>query len=288
MKRVLILGSDGMLGQELVKTFSGHDDYKVCAWNRTILDLTNEVDAKRKILTASPDIIINTVSYNKVDKCEEVLDEYEHAVRVNTLDPANLAQISNEIGSIIVHYSTDYVFGGNPSKENGYTEGSLPYPVNKYGTTKLNGENKIRKVLGKHYIIRLSRMFGYPGSSENSKKSFFEIMIGLGKTTDTVKVVNEEISCFTYSLDLATETKRILDSNEPFGTYHITNGDPCTWYDATCFLYKMLGIGAKIVPISSEGLKRPAKRPCNSTLINTKTKMLRSWKKALADYLESK
>ena len=142
------------------------------------------------------------------------------------------------------------------------------------------------------YIIRLSKLFGKPAKSEGAKKSFFDIMLKLGKNPPaggkSVKGVDEEISCFTYAPDLAKKTKEILDSKKPFGIYHIVNNGPCTWYEAVVELYDQAKIKTKVLSVSSsEFPPRPAKRPAISVLINTELNPLRNWKEALKDYLKS-
>jgi dTDP-4-dehydrorhamnose reductase len=306
MHKILIIGAKGMLGQELVKTFRSDKNYKVIAWDKEDLDITNEVAASKKIKVINPKIIINAAAYNAVDKCEEP-KEYKIARKINGLAPGYLAKIAKKIGATLIHYSTDYVFDGLPKIEEpkgcthschscglhrsfkpeiGFKEDAKPKPISQYGKTKLLGEKEVQKNTKKFYIIRPSKLFGQPAIAEKAKRSFFDMALELGKKQKSVNMVDGEMSCFTYAPDLARKTKEIIDSKKPFGIYHITNSGACTWHEAALELYKLKKIKTKIIPINSKELKRPAKRPANSVLLNTKLNPLRNWKEALREYLK--
>lgn len=303
---VLITGARGMLGQELVSVFKKDKDYDVTAWDREEIDITSQKKLDQEILKLKPNIIINAVGYNAVDKCEESKKEFELAKKVNGQAPGYLAKIAKKIGAVLVHYSSDYVFDGRPDipepvgcsgscsgcglhkdfkPEIGFDEKAKPRPINNYGRSKLMGEKAIMKDTKEYYLIRTSKIFGKPAQSEGAKRSFFDVMLEVGKKNEEVSGVDEETSCFTYAPDLAKKTKEIIEAKKDFGIYHITNSDACTWYEAILELYEQLKLKTRVVPISGEELPRPAKRPFISTLINTKINPLRSYKKALKEYL---
>ncbi len=310
MKKILIIGAKGMLGQELVKIFKSDKGYKVIAWDKEDLDITNESAVHKKIKVISPEIIINSAAYTAVDKCEEGKKEFTLAKKINGLAPGYLAKIAKKIGATLVHYSTDYVFSGeDPEIEEpkgcahscqscmlhrgfqpkvGYFETSQPKPINKYGKTKLLGEEEAKKNTKKYYIIRTSKIFGKPAKAEGAKRSFFDVILELGKKEKSVKVIDSETSSFTYAPDLARKTKEIIDSKKTFGIYHVVNSGACTWYEAALELYKQKKIKTKVIPIDSSALKRKAKRPEFSVLLNSKLNPLRDWKEALKDYLKNK
>jgi len=307
MKKILIIGAKGMLGQELVKTFKKDSDYKVIGWDREDIDIAKEKEVSKKIGVIKPAIIINAAAYNAVDKCEEK-KEYELAKKINGLAPGYLAKTAKKLKATLVHYSTDYVFNGEPeiaepagcshscatcalhgefAPQIGFKEDDKPEPINKYGATKLMGEEEIQKNMKNYYLIRTSKLFGESALSEGAKKSFFDVMLELGRTNKKeVKAVDEETGCFTYAPDLARKTKEIVDSKKPFGIYHVTNGGPCTWYEAAVELYKQAGIKTKVTPVDSSAFPRPAKRPFYSVLINIKLNPMRDYKEALKEYLK--
>lgn len=305
--KILIIGSKGMLGQELVKTFRNDAKYRVVAWDREDIDIANEVEVNKKISIIKPAVIINAAAYNAVDKCEENKKELELAKKINGLAPGYLAAAAKRNKAVLVHYSTDYVFKGQPEiaeptgcthvcatcslhegnqPQIGFCEDDLPDPINKYAETKLLGEKEVQKNLKNYYIIRLSWLFGNPATSPTAKRSFFDVMMELGKKNKEIKAVDDETGQFTYAPDLAKKTKEIIDSKKPFGIYHVTNSDPCSWYEAAVELYKQAGIKTKVIPVTGDAFPRPAKRPFYSVLVNTKLNPMRSYKEALGEYLK--
>jgi len=184
MKEVLIIGSKGMLGQELVKVFSANKDYETIDWDFCNIDITDQAQVKEKILALSPQIIINAAAYNTVDKAEEPT-EFELAKKINGLAPGYLAQVAKKLGAIFVHYSTDYVFDGQ--RAGGYLEDDKPSPLSNYGRSKLLGEQEVARVGGQYYIVRLQKLFGCLAQSASAKKSFFEIMLELAQTKKSWK-----------------------------------------------------------------------------------------------------
>ena len=307
MQKILIIGNKGMLGQELVNVFKKDKDYKVIAWDREDIDIAKEKEVSKKIGFTKPNIIINAAAYNAVDKCEESKKEHEIALEINGKAPGYLAKSAKKNKAVLVHYSTDYVFDGEPEipepagcshscascslhqgfqPEVGFDEMAKPSPISNYGKSKLMGEKEVAKNTKSYYIIRLSKLFGKPAIGEGAKRSFFDVMLEAGKKNKEVKAVDEETSCFTYAPDLAKKTKEIIDAKKPFGIYHIVNSNPCTWYEAVVELYRQVKMKTKIIPVSGLEFPRPAKRPFYSVLVNTKLNPMRSWKEALKEYLK--
>jgi len=319
--KILIIGVKGMLGQELEKVFKKDADFEVTAWDKDDIDIANEKTSRAKINKLKPEIIINSAAYNAVDEAEGQVG-FELAKKINGKAPGYLAKTAKKIGAILVHYSTDYVFDGQPEMPEpsgcthncgtcglhegfvpkiGFNENAKPNPISNYGKSKLMGEKEVQKNTKKYYILRLSKLFGQPANSKDAKKSFFDVMLELGRKKEAcpvksakggaelfngVRVVDEETSCFTYAPDLAQKTKEIIESKKPFGIYHVVNSDPCTWYEAVLELYHQAKIKTKVIPVSSDEFPRPAKRPYYSVLINTKLNPMRSYKEALREYLK--
>lgn len=283
LERILIIGSRGNLGQELVKVFDASQNWEVFAYDRPEIDITSEKSLREKIEAVEPNVVINASGYNAVDKCETDEVEYELAKKINGYGPGVLAKICKEKNIPIVHYVSDYIFDGEKGE---YTEDDKPNPISNYGRSKLLGEEEVRKNTDKYYLIRTSKLFGKPGTSEMSKRSFFDTMIALAKDSSILKVVNEEKSCFTYTPDLALETKKMIEEKIPFGIYHVVNEGACTWYEAALELFKLAKMEVEVIPVSSAEFPRPAKRPKSSVLLNTKLKPLRDYKDALKEYLK--
>ena len=307
MSRILLLGSTGRLGRVLLGRLL-EAGYEVEAPNRRDLDLMRPDRIADFALSLKPNIIINAAAYNNVDEAEKSQTGFELAKKINGKAPGYLAKVAKKIGATLVHFSTDYVFDGSPEMPEptgcshncnscglhegyvpqiGFDEKAKPNPINNYGKSKLMGEQEVQKNIKKYYLIRLSKLFGKPATSEEAKKSFFALMLELGKKNKEIKSVDEETACFTYAPDLAKKTKEILDAKKAFGIYHVTNADPCTWYEAVLELYRQAKIKTKVIPVLGEEFPRPAKRPYYSVLLNTKLNPMRSYKEALSEFLKS-
>ncbi len=282
-KRIIIIGSHGMLGQDLVKVFEKDINWEVFAYDRGEIDITSEESLRKKIDEIEPSVVVNATGYNAVDKCESDEIEYELAKKINGYGPGILAKICKEKDIPVVHYISDYIFDGEKGE---YSEDDKPNPISNYGRSKLLGEEEIKKNTDKYYLIRTSKLFGSAGKSSMSKRSFFDTMIHFSKDNSIMKLVDEEKSCFTYTPDLAEETKKMIEEPVPFGIYHVINEGPCTWYEAACELFKLAKIEVEVIPVPSSEFPRPAKRPRSSVLVNTKLKPLRNYKDALQEYLD--
>jgi dTDP-4-dehydrorhamnose reductase len=303
-KRVLILGSLGMLGQELVRAFSDGDKYEVTAWDREDIDITDFPLAEAKISALKPAMVINAVAYNAVDKCETDDEEYKKALLLNREVPKFLAQLSKKLGYILIHYSTDYVFdgaleankaesgccgggccGAGSTNQVGYNEEALPNPLSRYGESKYAGERAVREEASDYYLIRLTKLFGRPGKSPEAKRSFFAVMLEQAQTKTEVQAVDDEKSCFTYAPDLAEATKELIESESDWGTYHLVNEGGATWYEAVQELYAFADKDMVVQPVTSETFPRPARRPSCSVLLNTKRPKLRHYTEALEEFV---
>ena len=280
--KVLVLGAKGMLGQEIVNVYSDHE---VLAWDRDDCDVTKFDEAAQKILEAKPDLIFNCVAYNNVDGAEDRGDGEGLAVALNAYVPEHLAMTARDLGVPFVHFSTDYVFGGEESPE-GFTESAEPNPINVYGQTKLDGERAVlREYADGSYISRLSRLFGKKASSAQAKESCVGVMLRLAGGKDHLDLVNEEVTCPTYAVDLAQRARYIVE-NKPADLYHAVNTGGCTWHELAMEAFKLRGVEIDVAAVSGDKFPRPAKRPAHSILLNTKVvPPMRSWQEALAEYL---
>ncbi len=275
MKKVLILGSKGMLGAELMRVFGN----ETVGWDRSDVDVAQVESLKLKVESLRPEIIINCVAYNDVDGAEENAGT---AFKLNAEVPKNLASICNDLNISLIHFSTNYVFDGQQGE---YKEEDEPSPLSVYAKSKHQGEQEIIKHCQKYYIIRTAVLFGLKGQSEMSKKSFVDLMLDLSRKTDTIKAVNNEVNSLTYVKDLAENVKLLTVQNNPFGIYHITNSGSASWYDLAKEIFKTVGKKINLVPVPSTDFPRKAMRPARSVLINTKLLSIRPWQEALLEFL---
>lgn len=273
--KILILGAKGMLGNELAKVFSDEEKYKVTLWDRDELDITDKKAVEEKLSALLPDVVINSAAYTAVDRAES---EEELVYKINAYAVGYLAEISKEIGAMLVHFSTDYVFDGENSE--GYVEDYTERnPATVYGGSKKLAEEKIEKSGSEYYIVRTQWLFGSSG------KNFIETMIGLASEGRDLRVVNDQFGSPTYAKDLAERVKGLIEENRPSGIYHITNSNTCNWYEFAVKIFELAGMNPNITPVDSAEFASAAKRPKYSMLINTKLPPLRSWEDALQAYL---
>lgn len=204
---------------------------------------------------------------------------------MNAIGPRNLAVAANNNNVILIHISTDYVFGGDKPVEQNYSEDDEKKPQAVYGTTKLVGEKFIEENCSKYYIFRTAWLYG-------EGHNFVRTMIELASSRDEVKVVNDQHGSPTYAVDLANIIHQAMNKKIPFGVYNSTNIGYTTWYEFTQMIYKLKNIDCKVTPITSEEFKSPVKRPKNSQM--SKDKLLKNgikiptYEDALKRYLEIK
>lgn len=273
--KVLIIGATGMLGTDLVQEFKNED---LTAWTSSDLDITSKDQVANKISALKPEIVINAAAYTAVDDCEKKRDL---AMQVNGEGPGNLAMICKQIGAILVHYSTDYIFDG--SNKEGYLENfNVIKPINVYGESKALGEKLIQENCEKYYILRIAWLYGKNG------KNFVDTMLKLGQEKKELKVVDDQHGSPTYTKDVARMTRKILSDLKPkFGIFHSCNSGSCSWYEFTKEIFKIKNYSCQIIPCSSDEYTRPAVRPQYSILLNSKLPLIRSWQAALFEYLNS-
>lgn len=272
-----------MLGQALTSEFIGAG-YQVIGYDREELDVT-QTEAVATVLDAEkPDVVINSVAINVVDKIEIEPETLSVAELINGQVPGTLAELCQARKMIFVHYSSDYVFAGD--NESGYVENASLAPLNKYGETKAAGENAVRAVGGNYYVIRLSKLFGKPAMSEGAKKSFVDTMLSLAANGKTeFEVVDDESSSPTYAPDLAHFTRELIELEAECGVYHGTNRGACTWYAWAKEIFTVKNISVTVRPVPAIAYPRPAARPHASALLSTKLPPQRAWQEALREYL---
>lgn len=273
--KILILGHKGMLGHELAEVF--RDGNKLTLWDREQIDITKREEVTQKIGGLMPDIVINAAAYTAVDKAETDKDS---AYKVNGCAVGFLSTICKQINALLVHFSTDYVFDGESHA--GYKENHHYKPINLYGKSKTLGEKMILDIEPRYYLIRTSWLFGKNG------KNFVETMLRLASENKNIKVVNDQFGSPTYAKDLAKEIRKLIESENPYGIYHITNSGFCNWYEFAVKIFEFSKLHPNIKPVNSESQEfgiTPAKRPTYSMLVNTKLPLMRPWEEALKDYL---
>lgn len=275
--KVLVTGANGQLGYDVIKRLDS-EIIEYLGTDRESLDITNEEQVKRVISDYNPDVVIHCAAYTAVDKAE---DEKDLCYSVNVLGTKYVAEACKETNAKMVYISTDYVFDGEGDQLFEVTD--KPNPINYYGQTKYEGEVEVQKILEKHFIVRISWVFGSNGNN------FVKTMLRLGKERDEISVVADQIGSPTYTYDLAKLLVEMIQTNK-FGIYHVTNEGYCSWYEFACEIFKQAGMNVKVNPINTEDYPTRAKRPKNSRLCKDKTwseftYKLKDWNVALRGFL---
>jgi dTDP-4-dehydrorhamnose reductase len=278
--KIALLGSSGQLGQDLQTALAAHEVY---ALTRRDFDVTDHPQTRSRLMDLRPDVILNTTAYHRVDDCEI---QPEFAYSVNVLAVLNLIRVANDLDSIFVHISTDYVFDGKARQP--YTERSEPFPLSVYANSKLAGEFLVRSTARRYFLIRSCGLYGAAGS-RGKGGNFVQTMLAKARRSEPIRVVNDQVVTPTYTLDLAKQIARVLPT-EHFGLFHMSNQGSCTWFEFAKAIFEIAGIQADLLPTTSDLYKTPALRPKYSVLENARLKELglnemRHWREALAAYL---
>ena len=287
--KILVTGADGQVGTEMVRL--ADDEFRVVGLNRRDLDITDRDAITRSLDDHEPDFLVNCAAYTAVDQAE---DEPDLAYRVNADAVGWLGEACDARGVGVIHFSTDYVFDG--SKDGPYTEDDTPNPLNVYGASKLEGENRLRAATDRHLILRVSWVFGRIG------RSFVDTILRLARERDELTVVDDQVGAPSPAEAIAETVRsmvdRMVEDGDVWGTYHFSTVPAMSWYG---FARTILAISADdgslpSVPslrgIETNQWPARARRPLNSQLDARKlTNAFRSspmyWKPYLRQYILS-
>lgn len=278
--RILVTGAQGQLGTDLQRSLAEHE-LTPCTHGE--LDVTEKHRVYGLLKDHRPDAVINTAAYHKVDECESQPDK---TFAVNAFGPWHLAMACRMYGAKLLHVSTNFVFDGTADRP--YREDDLPLPQNVYGTAKLSGEHLVRSTWDRHFIIRTTGLFGHSGGGGKGY-NFVEAMIRAGTERREVVVVRDQVMSPTGTADLACALAELV-ATDAFGTYHVTSGGACSYYDFARTIFNKTGIEAAVKPTTTEAYGAPAARPLYTVLDNGRIRSLGiaempSWEDALDDYL---
>ncbi|MBR6273708.1 MAG: dTDP-4-dehydrorhamnose reductase [Lachnospiraceae bacterium] len=291
--KIFVTGACGQLGHDVINAAKarGHEAVGSDIFQDTeyvSLDITDREAVNSVIAEIKPDVIVHCAAWTAVDAAEDE-ENAEKVDKINRLGTLYISEAAKYADAKLIYLSTDYIFNGLGRKP-WKPDDECFEPLNVYGRSKLDGELCVHAIMEKFYIVRISWVFGLSG------KNFIKTMINVGKTHDSVRVVNDQIGTPTYTRDLA-ELLLDMAETDKYGIYHATNsesepGGYISWYDFCCEFYRQYGLETKVIPVSSTeyGLSK-AKRPMNSRLDKTKLsengfKALPPWQDAVARYLK--
>ena len=295
--KIFVTGVNGQLGHDCVKELAGRghavtgsDIQDSCALSTPYvpLDITDGDAVKKTIGELQPDAVIHCAAWTAVDAAEDE-ENREKVHAINAAGTRYIAEAAKAAGAKMIYISTDYVFDGKGTRP-WEPDDKCYAPLNVYGQSKLDGELAVSSILERYFIVRIAWVFGLNG------KNFIRTMVNVGKTHDTVRVVNDQIGTPTYTPDLARLLADMVET-EKYGYYHATNsesepGGYISWYDFTREIYRQAGMDTAVIPVTTAeyGLSKAA-RPANSRLDKRKLTEagftpLPPWQDAVARYLK--
>lgn len=272
MKKILVTGAKGMLGQDLCPMLKDAG-FIVIETDAHNMDITNFNQSEYVIKYYNPDYVIHCAAYTNVDKAET---DSKIAFAINETGTKNLAKICAESDIPIVYISTDYVFKGDAKEP--YKTTDKREPVGIYGKSKAKGEEAVENYCSKYYIVRTSWLYGHKG------KNFVETMIDLAQKMPELKVVDDQIGCPTWTMELINGILSLIKNENPYGIYHICGSGQTSWYNFAKEALTLMKITTPVKPCSTEEFPRPAERPKYSVMDNSC--ICRNWHDALKDYIK--
>ena len=272
--RILVAGSEGQLGRSLQLGLTAH---QVEGYDHGRLDIASLEEVRGAIEAIRPELVINAAAWNNVDGAEA---DPRGAYRVNSLGPRNLAVATAARGIAFLHVSTDYVFDGE--SEDPYHEYHPTNPLSAYGKSKLAGEEAVRSLNERHYIVRTALLYHETGAN------FPNRMIEQ-RDRDEVRAVNDQFGSPTYAPHLAQGIAKLIGTGA-YGTYHLAGRGGASILEWTRTLYRLLNIKTSIIPVSMSEFQRPAARPRHSVLttIQQPEILLPPWEDGLAEFARHK
>ena len=281
--KVAVIGADGQLGSDLVVAFS-ETGYAVSALTHKEIEISDLSSVTRALDEIRPQVVVNTAAMHHVENCER---EPEKAFAVNAAGPRNLALVSRDLGAVLLHVSTDYVFDGQ--KGSPYFEDDNPLPLNTYGITKLAGEHYVRATTAKHFVIRTSGLYGKSPCRAKGGLNFIELMLKLAKERGEVKVVDNEVVSPTSTAELAQQILQ-LSRSDRYGLYHATAEGSCSWYEYAREIFAITDTTVHLKVAGPDEFPAKVPRPKYSVLENRALKniglnIFKPWQDGLHKYL---
>lgn len=284
--KIAVLGGNGQLGQDVTAAFRAEGD-EVAALSHQEIEISSADSVKQTFEGIRPEVVINTAAFHHVDKCEA---DPATAFSVNGIGARNVAQVADQLGAKLVHISTDYVFDG--AKRTPYVEQDSALPLNVYGNTKLSGECFVRTVNPRHFVVRVSAIYGTNPCRAKGGLNFVELMLKLSKEREELRVVDDEFVSPTPTAQIARQVVA-LSKTEDYGLYHATTEGSCSWYEFAAAIFELTGTKVRLERARPGEFPAKVPRPKYSVLENAALKsrslnLFTHWREGLENYLAAR
>jgi dTDP-4-dehydrorhamnose reductase len=281
--KIAVLGAEGQLGSDVCAKFEENSD-TVFPLSHKDVEIASFQSVRKALYEIEPHIVVNTAAFHNVEKCE---NDAKRAFAVNGCGARNVAAGAAEVGAVVFHISTDYVFDGSGRRP--YVEKDCPHPLNLYGVSKLAGEHLVRNANPKHFVLRTSAIYGANPCRAKGGLNFVELMRKLGREREEVKVVDSEFISPTPTADIATQMVK-LSRCEAFGLYHASAEGECSWFEFAQEIFSLTRSTARLRVASPSDFPAKVARPAYSVLENQALKAIgvnifSPWRIGLREYL---
>lgn len=284
--KIAVIGASGQLGHDVVRAFAEQGD-EVSALTHADIELSSLESVAACLRATEAEVVVNTAAMHNVEGCEQ---QPGRAHEVNVVGARNLATATRDLGSVLVHVSTDYVYDG--TKGEPYVESDEARPLNVYGRTKLEGEQLVRDINPKHYVLRTAALYGNHPCRAKGGQNFVDLMLRLARERGRVRVVGDEFTSPTATADLARQIAA-LSRSDGYGLYHATAESSCSWYEFAREIFRVADVSVILEVAAPNEFPAKVPRPAYSVLENRGLKsqnlnLFRPWQAGLQTYLAEK
>lgn len=284
--KVAVIGANGQLGHDVVRAFAEQGD-EVRGLTHAEIELSSLESVAACLRATAAEIVVNTAAMHNVDSCEQ---QPAKAHEVNAVGSRNLATVTRDLGSVLIHVSTDYVFDG--SKGTPYVEGDEARPLNAYGRTKLEGEKFVQQTNPKHFVLRTAALYGSHPCRAKGGQNFVDLMLRLARERGRVRVVDNEFTSPTATADVARQIAA-LSRSDRYGLYHATAEGSCSWFEFAREIFRVVDVPVTLEAAGPNEFPAKVPRPAYSVLENRGLKshqlnLFRPWQDGLHAYLSEK
>jgi dTDP-4-dehydrorhamnose reductase len=291
VRKIVLIGGNGQLGTDLAR--AGKElNLDLVSLTHSDIEITDLASIEQVLSGLRPEAILNTAGCHGAEQYTAA--DQEAFFRVNGLGALNLARFCRRRETLLVHYSTDYVFGRERARERPYIEGDPPCPINVYGASKLAGEYLIQALCPRHYLIRIASLYGSAGCRAKGNSNFVKMVLHKARRGENLKVVNDQFMSPTWTRAAAKKTYELINSGAAFGLYHMAGSGLCSWYEFAREILRIAGatIGVEPTATPAEGADEVFLRPRWTALDNAKLRQaaltdLPHWRECLEEYIRT-